>query len=48
MNETTTYYVWPDGTWCTEEDLMEYLTFMSDDYETKELTEEQQLKEDYV
>lgn len=25
-------YVWSDGTWCWEEDLNDYLTFMSDDY----------------
>lgn len=30
--------VWPDGTWCDEEDLHEY-TYMSDDYETVYLTE---------
>lgn len=24
--------VWPDGTWCYECDLEEYLTFNSDDY----------------
>jgi len=24
---------WPDGTWCYVEDLDEYLTFMSDDFE---------------
>ncbi len=26
-------YLWPDGTWCREEDLEEYLGFMSDDFE---------------
>ena len=25
--------VWADDTWCIPEDLEEYLTFMSDDYE---------------
>ena len=25
--------VWPDGTWCLETDIEEYLRFMSDDYE---------------
>ena len=26
------YYFWSDGTWCIEEDLDDYLLFMSDDY----------------
>lgn len=26
------YYLWPDGTTCYEEDLEDYLRFMSDDY----------------
>lgn len=26
-------YVWPDGTYCYEEDLEEFLTFLSDDYQ---------------
>lgn len=26
-------YVWPCGTWCYAEDLEEFLTSMSDDYE---------------
>lgn len=30
--------VWPDGTWCDEEELHEY-THMSDDYEIVYLTE---------
>ena len=30
--------VWPDGTWCDEEDLHEY-THMSDDYEIVYLTD---------
>lgn len=25
--------LWPDGTFCTAQDLPEYLRFMSDDYE---------------
>lgn len=24
--------VWPDGTWCNQEDIESYLQFMSDDY----------------
>lgn len=31
--------VWPDGTECAYEDLAEYLTFMSDDYEVVTLIE---------
>jgi hypothetical protein len=30
--EDCTYYLWPDGTTCYEEDLEDYLRFMSDDY----------------
>ena len=30
---TATYARWADGTCCDVEDLPEYLTFMSDDYE---------------
>lgn len=26
------YCIWPDDTYCTHEELEEYLTFMSDDY----------------
>jgi hypothetical protein len=33
MTDIEDLYVWPDGTTCREEDLEEYLTFMSDDYE---------------
>lgn len=29
-----TWYVWPCGTVCPEEELEEFLTFMSDDYVT--------------
>ena len=29
----TTIYLWPDGCFCTEEDLEEYLVDKSDDYE---------------
>lgn len=32
-------YQWPDGTWCDEEDLEEYLTFMSDDFQVLLLSE---------
>ena len=32
-------YRWPDGTWCEREDLTDYLTFMSDDYESMEAIE---------
>lgn len=31
---------WPDGTWCWEEDLEEYLTWMSDDFSRTFATEE--------
>ena len=31
-------YLWPDGTWCEEEELSMYLRWLSDDYETLELT----------
>jgi hypothetical protein len=27
------YALWADGTWCLIDDLEDYLTFMSDDYE---------------
>jgi hypothetical protein len=30
--EDCTYYLWPDGTTCYEEDLEDYLSFKSDDY----------------
>lgn len=34
-----TVYVWPDGTWTDEEsELYMYLRWMSDDYQTLELT----------
>ena len=29
-------YEWPDGTWCLQEDLEEYLNFQSDDYKVVE------------
>lgn len=32
MIEYIKTYVWPDGTECDEEDLEEFLKFMSDDY----------------
>lgn len=25
--------LWPDGTWCYREDLEDYLSFLSDDFE---------------
>lgn len=25
-------FLWPDGTYCTEDEIEEYLTFMSDDH----------------
>ena len=31
--------IWADGTWCEQEDLWEYLTMMSDDYELVEYDE---------
>ena len=33
-NDLVAYFIWPCGSWCGEEDLEEYLTFMSDDYAT--------------
>ena len=27
-----TVYLWPEGTWCTNSELDEYLEFMSDDF----------------
>ena len=33
-SETFKVYLWPSGTWSTEEDLSDYLVFMSDDYRT--------------
>lgn len=38
-----TIYQWPDGTWCYEEDLEEYLTWMSDDYEIIRISNEDYL-----
>lgn len=32
MIEYTRTYIWPDGTECDEEDLEDFLKFMSDDY----------------
>lgn len=31
--------LWPDGTWCEEGDEANYLQWMSDDYKTVEMTE---------
>lgn len=28
---------WPDGTWCVEDDLEDYLQFMSDDFIKEEV-----------
>lgn len=39
--ETELVHVWPNGTWCLDEDLSEYLTFMSDDYESLTSTPEE-------
>jgi hypothetical protein len=36
---TERIYVWPDGTYCFDEDLQEFLTFHSDDYESYGPTE---------
>jgi hypothetical protein len=36
MNNLHKVYIWPDGTFCTKGQLEEYLTFMSDDYVTRE------------
>ena len=33
--------VWPCGTWCEREDLGSYLQWMSDDFETLHLTEDE-------
>ena len=30
-------YLWPDGTWCREEDLEEHLSFLSDDFEVRQV-----------
>lgn len=38
------YHIWPCDTWCSEEDLEEYLSFMSDDYITINVEDE---PEDY-
>ena len=38
------YHIWPCDTWCSEEYLGEYLTFMSDDYITIKVVDE---PEDY-
>ena len=32
---------WPDGTWCYREDLEEYLTWHSDDFMYKTMSEEE-------
>lgn len=38
-------YIWEDGTWCYQEDLQEYLTFMSDSfYSVDEDTFEQMIE----
>lgn len=34
------FHVWPDDTTCSQEDLEEYLTFMSDDYITVSMPDE--------
>ena len=31
-------YIWPDGTWCEEEDFSSYSRRLSDDYEKVEMT----------
>lgn len=33
--------VWPDGTWCEKGDELNYLQWMSDDFEVIEMTEDQ-------
>ena len=33
QNETEPVYLWPDGTWCFQDELETLLTYMSDDYE---------------
>ena len=38
------YHIWPCDTWCSEEDLEAYLSFMSDDYITIKVVNE---PEDY-
>ena len=38
------YHIWPCDTWCGEEDLEDYLSFMSDDYITIKVVDE---PEDY-
>ena len=39
--ETEVVHLWADGTWCDHSDLAEYLTFMSDDYESVAVTPEE-------
>jgi hypothetical protein len=33
--------IWSDGTWCYIDEVDFYLTFMSDDYKIRNLTEEE-------
>lgn len=33
-------YVWPCGTWCYAEDLEDYLSWLSDDYERIHMDDE--------
>lgn len=37
--EPITAYIWPDGVWCTEDELEEMLRHKSDDYMTVQVTE---------
>ena len=40
MNIVATVHIWADDTWCESEDLEEYLGFLSDDYETLQVSYE--------
>lgn len=39
-NEMSVYHIWPCDTWCSGENLEEYLSFMSDDYITIKVADE--------
>ena len=39
MNETETIYVWPNGTWCSQDEAESY-SHMSDDYEVVDVPQE--------
>ncbi len=41
-------FVWADGTWCEEEDLEGFLSFMSDDYKVLEIPDDCEDAEQYI